>query len=388
MMENHSVAAVVAIEMQNTSRPALHDVFPPLLLALLTLLGRLLCTGPVYVRAILSGTYIIQPPGYWLFNRIAGLFRAPAVTITAMNILFSVAGVVMLYLTALLFTRRWNAILAAFAYSSIFYIWFSGEVHSTYASQVCFPVAVFYMLVRFKREGKNWLLYLSAPVYAVGAGLRPSDGVFLIPMVLYFTVTCLPWKTAARYLALISLLCLGWVIPTAHAFHEAQSGASGAVHYVGSILQVRSILAGINKGSIANVLRYVFPLLIAFGPVLTAMYSSLVHEGKEWSTRMLLLWIVPGSLFLTLFYISDAPYLNFLTAALVLLALKAPRRLLLTAAFNTAVFLGFWLIPSHRLAVNVWNCDIGKYTHYAVSHQWQPNLSDVQSSVSSSEHRE
>ena len=365
----------------------LQELLPPVLLALYTLLTRLLCSGalyfadgPAHVKAILAKVYIIQPPGYWLFNRIAGCFPDPASAIAGMNILFSVAGVVVLYFTALLFTKRWNAFLAALAYANIFYLWFSGEVHSTYASQILFPVWLFYTLIRYERERKTWLLFLSALVFAVGAGLRPSDGIFLIPMVLYFAISRLTWKISASYLVLVFVLCLSWVIPTAVAFHESKSGNYGAFHYAASIVRVRSILTGVNRGTIANVVRYAFPLLVAFWPLLPAIVLKIVKNGKEWHVRMLLFWLIPGSLFLTLIYIADAPYLNFLTASVLLLTLMTPRRLVLTAVCNLAVFLFFSPIPTHNLAINVWNCDIGKYTRFSLRHQWQPNLSDVQSS--------
>jgi hypothetical protein len=80
------------------------EVLPPVALALFTLIARVLCHGSVYysdgpnhIKSILERVYIIQPPGYWLFNRIGGLFPDPIVAISAMNILFSMAGVVVFY---------------------------------------------------------------------------------------------------------------------------------------------------------------------------------------------------------------------------------------------------------------------------------------------------
>jgi 4-amino-4-deoxy-L-arabinose transferase-like glycosyltransferase len=366
--------------------PRLYRYLPPLFLGLFTLITRWLCAktvyfadGPRHLQAILSHTYIIQPPGYWLFNRIAGLSSDPATAIACMNVLLSVAGVEMLYFTALLLTSRRNAFIAALAYSSTFYLWFSGDVHSTYASQIFFPVSVFYLLIRFERERKNWLLYLSALVFAVGSGMRPTDGVFLAPMLLYFVATRLSRLMAAFYLSLVTILCLGWVIPTELAFQTSKAGNQGAVVYVGSIMQVRSILTGINNGTIANVVRFALPLLVAFWLLLPAVLLKIRNDWKRFEIQMLLVWLLPGSLFFTFVYISDAPYLNCITAAIVLLALGAPRRAALTAVFNAAIFLLVVPIPSHRLEINVWNCDVGKYTLFAIQNQWQPNLSDVQS---------
>ncbi len=83
------------------------------LLGLITLATRIACHGSVYfadgpahIRAIATKVYVIQPPGYWLFDRLASLFPDPALAISTMNILFSVAGVVVFYLTALQFGSK------------------------------------------------------------------------------------------------------------------------------------------------------------------------------------------------------------------------------------------------------------------------------------------
>jgi 4-amino-4-deoxy-L-arabinose transferase-like glycosyltransferase len=362
---------------------------PPAILAVFTLATRLLFHGPVYfadgpqhIRCILDGTYIIQPPGYWLFNRIAGLFSDPALAISVMNIAFSVAGVVVFYYAALLFAAPKNAFVAALAYSSVFYVWFSGEIHSTYASQALFPVAAFLALLHFDRNKADWRLGLAAILFAAGAGFRPSDGAFLLPMLLYYSATRLPRAKAALFLAGICLLCLAWIVPTFLAYSKAPGGIHGVLFYLRAIMTNKSMTAGVNSESLANVARYVVPMLVAFWPVLAAVFLNSKRNSRDWRVRMLLLWILPGSLFFTVSYISNPTYLDFLTPAVLLLALGAPRMMAVTALWNAIVFLGFIPIASRRLPVNVWNCFVGHCTRYGVEHQWCPNLSDLQGSLS------
>jgi 4-amino-4-deoxy-L-arabinose transferase-like glycosyltransferase len=364
-------------------------LLPPVMLAMFTLVTRVLChgtlyfaDGPAHIRSILEKTYVIQPPGYWLFNRIAGLFPNPITAISVMNVLFSVAGVVVFYYTALFFTGRRNAFLAALAYSCIFYIWFSAEVHSTYASQALFPVATFCALLHYERDKANWWLWFAAALFAVGAGLRPSDGAFLLPMLVYFSAVRLPRKKAALFLTFAFVLCLAWVVPTALAYSHSVSGLHGVAAYVSSIVKVRSVTVGVNVNSMANITRYVFPLIVAFWPVLTIAVLNMICHRKDWRIRMILLWILPGSLFFTLSYMSCAPYLNFLSAAVLLLAVSSPRMMAVTAVWNAVLFLSFSPIPSKRLLVNVWNCYVIQDTRYAINHQWWPNLSQVESSIS------
>jgi 4-amino-4-deoxy-L-arabinose transferase-like glycosyltransferase len=358
----------------------------PLLLALFTLATRLLFHGPVYfadgpahVRVTLAKVYVIQPPGYWLFNRTAGLFGDPALAISAMNISFSIAGVVVFYYTALFFTGRGRAFIAALAYSCIFYLWFAGEVHSTYASQALFPVAGFCALLFYDRHHVRWHLGLAALLFALGGGLRPSDGIFMMPMVVYFAASRLPKRTAVLFVVAVLGMDLAWILPTIVAYLQAPGGVRGVIAYSQDIVTQKSIGSGLNLW-LGNLTRFTLPFLVAFWAVLPAAILRAMRGWGDWRVRMLVVWIVPGSLFFTLSYISDAPYLDFLTAAVLLLAVDAPRMLGVTALWNAVVFLGFHPIPSHRLPVNAWNSIVGNCTRYGVEHHWHRNLSDLQGS--------
>jgi len=364
------------------------SVYFPAALAVFVLVTRIIFRGPLYfgdgpdhVASIVDRTYVIQPPGYWLFDRVAGLFSDPVLAITVMNILFSAAGVVVFYYTACLFTSRLNALLAAFAYSTVFYIWFSGEIHSTYASQILFPVATFYVLMRYERDRATWMLWLAALLFAVGAGLRPSDGALMIPMAMYFAAFRMPRKQAVLFLSLVTLFCLGWLVPTWLAYkhiHSAAHGSSGVQTYVTHIATVQSIFSGVKMYTLANFVRYSLPLLVAFWPILGMAVLHVVHDWKDWRVRALVIWIVPGSLFFLFMLITNAPYLNFLTAAILLLAVSAPRMMLVTAVWNAIFFLGFGPIPSHNLAVNIVNSFVLRCTRGGIEQRFNATLSQMQ----------
>jgi hypothetical protein len=367
------------------------NLYFPSALAVFVLLTRIIFRGPLYfgdgpdhIASIAAKTYVIQPPGYWLFNRVGGLFSDPVLAITVMNILFSVAGIVVFYYTACFFTGRVNAFLAAFAYSTVFYIWFSGEIHSTYASQILFPVATFYVLLCYERDRATWMLWLAALIFAVGAGLRPSDGVFMIPMAMYFAAFRMPRKEGSLFLSLILLFCLGWAIPTCLAFrhipqgvHNAH-GVRGFQTYVAHVTGVQSILTGFKMYTMANFVRYFLPLLVAFWPILGITVLNSVHNRKDWRVKAMVIWIVPGSLFFVLMLITNAPYLNYLTAAILLLAVSAPRMMLVTALWNAIVFLGFGPIPSHNLAVNIVNSFVLRCTRGGIEQRFNATLSQLQ----------
>jgi 4-amino-4-deoxy-L-arabinose transferase-like glycosyltransferase len=360
-------------------------VVPPLVLAAFTLVTRVIfhgalyfADGPQHLRSIIQETYIIQPPGYWLFNRIAGLIVDPLLAISDINIFSSVFGVVVFYYTALFFAPRKSAFIATLAYSSIFYLWFSGEVHSTYATQALFPIATFHALLHYEKSKASWRLWSAAILFSFGAGLRPSDGAFLLPMLLYYSAARLPKLKAAIFLSLILVLCLGWIVPTLMAYRQVPGGIHGVLVYMRDIVTQKSIASGVNSAWMANITRFALPFMIAFWPVLPAALLTAKMNGKDWRVRMLMLWIVPGSLFFALSYMADAPYLDFLSAAVLLLAVGAPRRMFITALWNTVFFLGFTPIPSRLLAINAWNCYAGHFTRYGVQHQWWPNLNTLQ----------
>jgi 4-amino-4-deoxy-L-arabinose transferase-like glycosyltransferase len=357
----------------------------PTILAVFVLVSRILCRGPLYfgdgpeyVASIVAKTYIIQPPGYWLFNRIAGLFSDPVLAITAMNILFSVAGVVVFYYTACLFTGRVQAFLAALAYSTIFYVWFSGEIHSTYASQILFPVATYYVLLCYERDRAARQLCLAALLFAVGAGLRPTDGMFMIPMVLYFALFRMPRRQGLLFLALAGLLCLGWLVPTWLAFRNQASGVQEFTAYVAGVTKKQSVLTGVRMYTVANFVRYALALLVGFWPVLAIAARNAVRQWGDVRIRALVLWIVPGSLFFLLSLISNAPYLNFLTAAILLLAVASPRWMAMTAVWNAIVFLALAPVPSQNLAVNVVNSFVLRCTRGGIQQRYNATLTETQ----------
>ena len=99
--------------------------------------------------------------------------------------------------------------------------------------------------------------------------------------------------------------------------------------------------------------------------------------------KMLWVAILPGSAFFLLVYISDAPYLNFLLGATLLLCAqgmelklrRAQASALLVAAIllNVSTYLFFQPISlpgkAALVALTV-NKDIGSYTHPAVVNRW------------------
>jgi 4-amino-4-deoxy-L-arabinose transferase-like glycosyltransferase len=367
------------------------DAFP-WLLAIVVLVSRVLTTGPLYfidgpehVDAAVTGTYVVQPPGYWLFNRTIAFFPDPERGIVFLNWTFSVLGVVTFYYAARLLVQRRLARWGTAVYAALFYVWFIGGIHSTYASQLLFPVLVFLFIQLHSRQPRLVYLIGAAVAYAIGAGFRPTDGFFLGFMFLHYLVRHAPRRQALLSFSVATVLCLVWVVPTIQAF-VASHAAGYAVEYSGKLTaQVSPAFHGITYRSLASVTRFVVPVTVAFWPLLVSVFRTLAKLREE-PVKLLWIWIAPGAAFMLLFYMSHAPYVTFFTAAVVLLALKqldsaTPRvgTFLLAACLvsNIAFFMFFVPIRSKSLAVNIINVYAGKYTSFAIQNQWQPDLSDI-----------
>jgi 4-amino-4-deoxy-L-arabinose transferase-like glycosyltransferase len=364
----------------------------PWLLAAVVLASRALTAGPIYfadgpahVEAARAHSYIIQPPGYWLFNRTIALFPDPEKGIVFLNWTFSVLGVVAFYYAARLLVQKRVAQLGAAVYGAVFYAWFAGDIHSTYASQLLFPVLVFlFFLLHLSRPRLVYVLGASA-AYAIGAGFRPTDGLFLGCMFLYYLLRHAPLRQALLCIALATVLCLGWVVPTLEAYVEGGILNSSIVYSSTVTTRVSSLFHGITYRTMANVARFAVPVIVAFWPLLVPVLRT-APKIRDETLKLLWLWVAPGAAYLVLFLMADAPYLNFLTAAVLLLAVKqldswgpVLRTLLLASCLvtNVGIFLLFIPIPSSSVAVNALNVFVGKYTSYAIRNRWQPNLSDI-----------
>jgi hypothetical protein len=329
--------------------------------------------GPRMIRAIETHTYVIQPPGYWLYCRLGALFADPAFGLTLLNEMFSAAGAAVFFLLCRRLRVSFGiSVLATLAYSSIFFLWFAGDVQSSYASQILFAPLTVYCFLRYRDRPTTMRLVACALSFAIGAGLRPSDGAFLAPVFLLLLVRFVPgWKSRAWLVALTILFCLGWYIPTQRALAAAQSVRLG--NQLGSLaFQVSPLLTGINARSMANVLRVVLPLIAAFWILVPALPMARPRV-QNW---MFALWIVPGLVFFVLIYMADATYLTFLAGGVVLLAATVAQRkiagvlLLICFLFNTALFLGARPIQANNRAALAVNYYVVKYCYYGIRHQW------------------
>lgn len=328
--------------------------------------------GPRLIQAVEAHVYVIQPPGYWLLARLAGLFHDPAFGLSFINALASSLGALVFYLLSLHLTTPLAARLATAAYASIYFAWFSGSIQSSYAAELLFPPLMFLFMLR-SIERPAWSNVIGVAVsFALLSGFRPSDGVFMTPLFLYFLWRyCDRWTHRAILLCIAFALCLGWYIPQHIALQRTGQSAGGQLWSVAGAKA--PILHGLSKLGISNILRVVVPMLFAFWSLAAVVVRSR-HEPKR---DMLWIWLLPGLAFFTAVYISDATYLCFLVAAIILFGLpRKPDKLAyagLTVCFvwNLLFFSIARPVPQTRsLAVAIYSVSGARYCAWALRHQW------------------
>jgi hypothetical protein len=123
----------------------------------------------------------------------------------------------------------------------------------------------------------------------------------------------------------------------------------------------------------------VFPIAVAFGAIVTGVWRRWDEDDK-----LLAIWIAPGFLFFFLIYISDAPYLDYFTAAIILLCARAAsaKWISVAIAINAAIFL---FVPpvctggvpkSLVMPLKIVNHYVLKYTLPETRHERMKSLSE------------
>jgi hypothetical protein len=332
--------------------------------------------GPALVKAIQVRTYVIQSPGYWLFARTAGLFPNPEFGLIFINELSSAVGGGIFFLLCLELELPFSlALLAALAYSSIFFAWFAGDVHSSYATQLLFPALAAWLLIRYRKTGFRWLLLCGAASLAIGTGMRPSDGVFLLPLFVAFLLHSVKnWKRRILAAVVFAVICLGWYYPTKLASHLANQTVHGEL---APIAASSSLLLGASVShALANATRLFLPLIVACWMLIPAWMSARPRAA----TIPLVLWFAPGFVFYLLVFIANPTYIVFALPSLILLAALIDKRQLAIASlsicliWNSVFFLAARPIRSDSVFVLPFDYYAIMYTNYGIQHQWNKKI--------------
>lgn len=193
------------------------------ILVLLTLVLRIAsASGPYFVdaarhiQAIDSGKLVIHTPGYFLFNA-AGFFIARLLHVSAgsalhiLNVAFSVSGVAIFYLLVHRLSVTSSPFWLSLAYTCSPIVWFSGDIHSSYAAMTFFaPLLILVLEV-------NRQFVWGCVVWALMTGFRPSDGVFVLPWMMFHSLR-FSWKERLVGIVAAIAIVAAWWVPTVERY--------------------------------------------------------------------------------------------------------------------------------------------------------------------------
>jgi hypothetical protein len=294
-------------------------------LALLTLLLRIMgASGPYFsdalrhIDAIESGRLVIHAPGYFLFNAsgfvLSHLFHVSvASALQILNIAFSVSGAVVFYFLVARLTTIRSPFLLSLAYICSPIVWFSGDVHSSYAS-VTFFAPLLILVVESERR-----FVWGCIIWALLAGFRPSDGVFVLPWMVYHAVQ-FRWKERLIGFAAAIPITAAWWIPTVERYNGGL-----LTPFRSSGVQANKLAQGVLSGEIGlhalvNAFHAVAGIIMTWGVLAPLLCLGATAWMRNVTARSMTIFLLPGLAFFMLYYVSDSPYFAYLAAAGMILA--------------------------------------------------------------------
>lgn len=365
------------------------QVLPLILLSLVTLVARYFTLsqpyfvdGPHHVKAIEDGSFVVQPPGYFLFH-FSGMMLAqllhvsPAIALRVLNLSFGVGAVVVFFLLCGYFFQPRHALLLSLTYAASPLVWFVADIHSTYAAMTFFAPLLFLVM-----EARQQFL-LGCLLWGVMTGFRPSDGFFVFPWMLYQSWGH-SWLTKINGVVVSSLVLLLWWLPTAQRFggtffSPLTASGSTASHHAQGLLAT-----GFSRHAATDFLRGISGMMIAWGLLLPLIaVGAWLFWRRDRLAQSALLWMMPGILFFLLYYMADATYLSFcvvpgfLIVGLLLRRLSTLRQIAVYAAAVVVAivfFLGARSIPPTSKPRAVLDSYFLKYTAWSLRHQYAPRL--------------
>jgi hypothetical protein len=365
-----------------------------LFLGVLTLASRLIFTsspyfvdGPRHVYFIEQGQILVSfPPGYFLFGETAKIISdllhvSVATAISIMNVSFSICGVIIFANLATRLIPGILGILLAFCYAFSDTVWFVADIHSTYAAVTFFVPAVLYAICI---DESGWL---TGVLWAAMTGFRPSDGVFLLPFVLFAV-----GRRGMRHVSIFIIAALPvlavWYIPTVKHFGGILSpltAAGGKAHHLANGLFVNEPW----QRKVGNLVHIAFGSFNAWN-ILTPFLCIGCFSRATW-TRAALLCMTPGLLFFTFYFFSDSTYYAYLIAPGFLLAgvgLQQLRPRYGVAVASIALSISILQmtvarpLQSRTVTAAVINAYCLKYSGWGIRNQYDPRLRDTLKTIS------
>jgi hypothetical protein len=156
-------------------------------------------------------------------------------------------------------------------------------------------------------------------VWALMTGFRPSDGVFVLPWMVFQSLR-VPWKERLAGVFVAIAIVAAWWVPTVERY-----GGSLLLPLSSSQRQVHGLAQGILTGhfgvhALVNAVHAVAGIVMTWGLLTPAVCLGAAAWTRNAIARSMMIFLAPGLAFFLLYYFSDGPYLAYLAAAGMVLA--------------------------------------------------------------------
>lgn len=156
-------------------------------------------------------------------------------------------------------------------------------------------------------------------IWALMTGFRPSDGVFVLPWVMFCAVR-FRWKERFGGIFAAVAVVAGWWVPTAKRYGGGLLSPLRSSHE-----QVHGLAQGVLTGhfgvhAAVNAVHAVAGVIMTWGLLTPAVCLGAAAWMRSATARSMTIFTAPGLIFFLLYYFSDGTYLAYMAAAGMVLA--------------------------------------------------------------------
>lgn len=293
--------------------------------------------------------YPVHPPGYPLWVALGTLLHragmSPYGAFQTWSLAASVVAPVLFYVGLRWLVGSGTAWWLALAFGVNPLLWYQSATALTYAPATAVGILIVGLCYKaLQSEHRPYLLWAVATL-SVGLLLRGDMIIYLGPLCAY-TIWRRPRRGRLGAMILLILGCLAYAALTAFLYSRGEGTAAGSrfAHSREVIMSTSLFRLGLVDGLLRNGVKVVVNLVWDLGLaalLLPAACWIVWRRRQQWptATTLLLLWLLPGGLFLLCMHAVQGYFLLLLPAAYLILGLALEARFSPKVAARAAVLM-------------------------------------------------
>lgn len=280
--------------------------------------------------------YPVHPPGYPLWVALGTLLHraglSPYGAFQAWSLAASVAAPVLFYVGLRWLVGSGTAWWLSLAFGVNPLLWFQSVTALSYPAAPAVGLLVVGLCYRALQQENRFHLFGAVATLCVGLLLRGDMIIYLGPLCAY-TIWRRPRHDRLGAMTLLILGCLAYAALTAFLYSRGEAATAGPrfAHSRDVILGTSVFRLGLVDGLLRNGVKVTVNLVWDLGLaalLLPAACWIVWRKRHRWPTAatLLLLWLLPGGLFLLCMHVEHGWFLLLLPAAYVILGLALEAR--------------------------------------------------------------